>query len=82
MFEDRYVNGTILNNLKISPKESIGFKNYDEGFQVFQNGWAFNGEGNDSGKLVIEVEAKNIILLYKKSTSENAGKIIIFFICW
>jgi lysophospholipase L1-like esterase len=77
VFEDRYINGTILNNLEVSPKESIGFKNYDEGFQVFQNGWVFNGKGNDSGKLVIEVEAKNIILLYKKSTSEKAGKISV-----
>ena len=77
VFEDRYINGTILNNLKISPKENIGFKNYAEGFQVFQNGWIFNGEVNEEGKLVIEVEAKNIILLYKKSTSENAGKISV-----
>jgi len=77
VFEDRYINGTILNNLQISPKEIIGFKNYDEGFQVFQNGWIYNSEGNDDGKLVIEVEAQNIILLYKKSTSENAAKISV-----
>jgi len=77
VFEDRYINGTILNNLQISPKEIIGFKNYDEGFQVFQNGWTYNGGDNEDGKLVVEVEGKNIILLYKKSTSENAGKISI-----
>lgn len=77
VFEDRYINGTILNNLEVSPKEIIGFKNYDEGFQVFQNGWTFNGEANEDGKLVVEVDAKNIILLYKKSTSESAGKIRI-----
>lgn len=77
VFEDRYINGTILNNLKILPKEIIGFKNYDEGFQVFQNGWTFNGKANEGGKLELEVEAKNIILLYKKSIAENAGKISV-----
>jgi len=75
VFEDRYINGTILNNLTIKPNEIIGFENYDEGFQVFQNGWKFNGEANEDGKLVLDVEARNIILLYKKSISENAGKI-------
>jgi len=77
VFEDRYINGTILNNITIVPKEIIGFKNYDEGFQVFQNGWIFNSGANKCGKLVVEVEAKNIILLYKKSIEENAGKISV-----
>lgn len=75
VFEDRYINGTIINNLKIRPKEIMGFSNYDEGFQVFQNGWKYAGENNIDGKLVLELEAKNIILLYKKSISENSGKI-------
>lgn len=75
VFEDRYINGTILNNLKITPKEVIGFINYDEGFQVFKNGWIFNETENKDGKLTFELEAKNVVLLYKKSVSESAGKI-------
>ena len=74
VFEDRYINGTILNNLKITPKEITGFKNYDEGFQVFQNGWIFNETEIKDGKLVFELEAKNIVLLYKKIIAESAGK--------
>lgn len=75
VFEDRYINGTILNNQKIIPKEITGFKNYDEGFQVFQNGWIFNETEIKEGKLTFEVEAKNIVLLYKKIIAESAGKI-------
>lgn len=74
VFEDRYINGTILNNLTIIPKEITGFKNYDEGFQVFPNGWIFNETEIKDGKLVFELEAKNIILLYKKIIAESAGK--------
>jgi lysophospholipase L1-like esterase len=75
VFEERYINGDILNNEKITPKENKGFKNYDEGFQVFQNGWVFNQAENKEGKLTFELEAKNVVLLYKKSISESAGKI-------
>lgn len=75
VFEDRYINGTIMNNLKVQPKEAIGFYNYDEGFQVFQNAWKYNSEINEDGRLFVEFEAKNIVLLYKKSISENSGKI-------
>ncbi|WP_160691281.1 SGNH/GDSL hydrolase family protein [Clostridium sp. C2-6-12] len=77
VFGDRYINGIILNNLKITPKVIKGFKNYDEGFQVFQNGWIFNEGENKDGKLTFELDAKNIVLLYKKSVSESAGKIRI-----
>lgn len=77
VFGDRYINGTILNNLTIIPKGISGFKNYDQGFQVFQNGWTFNETENKDGKLTFELEAKNIILLYKKSIAESAGKIRI-----
>lgn len=77
VFEDRYTNGIIINNANIQPKEMLGFNNYDEGFQVFQNGWKYPGEDSKDGKLVFELEARNIILLYKKSISINAGKINI-----
>lgn len=75
VFEDRYINGTIINNLKIQPKEAIGFNNYDEGFQVFQNAWKYNSEANEDGRLIVELESRNIVLLYKKSISESSGKI-------
>lgn len=77
VFEDRYINGTIMNNSKITPKQIIGFVNYDEGFQVFQNGWKYTGEDDKGGRLVFELEARNIILLFKKSISANSGKISI-----
>ncbi len=81
VFGDRYINGTILNNSTITPKEIIGFENYEEGLQVFQNGWRFNEGISSKGKLSFEVEAKNIILLYKKCVSENAGKFAIKVNC-
>lgn len=75
VFGDRYINGTILSNLEVNTKDTIGFENCAEGFQVFKNGWKYNSKTNERGRLVIDVEAKNVILLYKKSVSENAGKI-------
>lgn len=74
VFGDKYINGKIFNNKIIKPTEIIGFKNYAEGFQVFQDGWKFEGKENEEGKLTLEVEGKNIILLYKKIIAENAGK--------
>jgi lysophospholipase L1-like esterase len=77
VFEDRYVNGKILNGSSIKPEEILGFNNYDEGFQVFKNGWKHDGEIGEDGRLSFELYAKNIILLYKKSISENSGKISV-----
>lgn len=74
VFGDKYVNGKTLNNKSVEPIEIIGFKNHPEGFQVFQDGWKFEDNGNEEGKLSLEVECKNIILLYKKIIAENAGK--------
>jgi lysophospholipase L1-like esterase len=77
VFEDRYINGKILNGSSIKPEEILGFNNYDEGFQVFKNGWKHDGKIADHGRLSFEISAKNIILLYKKSISENSGKISV-----
>ncbi len=74
VYGDRYINGTILNNKDIHPSKISGFKKYEEGFQVFKNGWKFIGEDNEAGKLTIEVQCKNIILLYKEIVSEDGGK--------
>lgn len=74
LFGDRYINGEILNNKNIKPLEILGFKEYPEGFQVFQDGWKFESGKDENGKLIFELECKNLILLYKKIISENAGK--------
>ena len=74
VYSDKYINGRILNNKDITPKEIIGFKEDKEGFQVFQDGWKFTGKCNDQGRLVLEVECKNLILLYKKIVSKSGGK--------
>lgn len=74
VFGDRYINGNILNNKSIKPLESEGFIEYQEGFQVFQDGWKFESDKDDNGKLIFEVECKNLILLYKEIISKDAGK--------
>lgn len=74
VYGDRYINGEILNNENVKLSQITGFKEYEEGFQVFRNGWKFIGGDNDEGKLTIEAQCKNIILLYKEIVSESAGK--------
>lgn len=74
VFGDKYIDGKILNNKTIKPLESIGFKEYPEGFQVFQDGWKFESNKDEYGKLIFEVECKNLILLYKEIISKNAGR--------
>lgn len=74
VFGDKYINGKMLNNKTVELTEITGFKNYAEGFQVFQDGWKFDGKENEEGKLTLNVDGKNIILLYKKIIAENAGK--------
>lgn len=77
VYGDRYIDGKILNNKDIVPKEIIGFKEYDEGFQVFQNAWRFEDLNDKEGKIVFELECKNLILLYKQIVSNEAGKFIV-----
>ena len=74
VFGDRYINGNILNNKSIKPLESFGFTEYEEGFQVFHDGWKYESDKSDNGKLIFEIKCKNLILLYKELVSENAGK--------
>ena len=77
VYGDRYINGKILSNKDIEPKEIMGFKNYEEGFQVFQNGWQYQSENGEKGKLIFEVQCKNLILLYKEIIFDEAGKFSI-----
>lgn len=74
VFGDRYINGEILNNKSIRPLKCIGFEEYPDGFQVFKDGWKFENNKDDNGKLIFEVECKNLILLYKEIISKDAGK--------
>lgn len=77
VFGDRYINGTIENYATANVEKSIGFEEYEDGFQVFKNVWKFVGSKNAVGTLVSEVEGKNVALLYKKSVAETAGKITV-----
>lgn len=77
VFGDRYIDGKIMNNKNMKPSEIEGFKDYPEGFQVFQDGWKFEGDSDKDGKLVLEAEGKNIILLYKKVVAEDGGKFTV-----
>lgn len=74
VYGDIYINGRILNNKDVKPSEIIGFKEFEEGFQVFHDGWKFTGKGDKKGKIAFETKCRNIILLYKKIISEDAGK--------
>lgn len=77
VFGDRYINGKILDYDTIKTEKNVGFEKDEKGFQVFQNNWKFVGTKDATAILVTEVEGKNISLLYKKSVSETAGKIIV-----
>lgn len=77
VFGDKYINGRIANNKDLAPSKIEGFKEFPEGFQIFQNGWKFEGNADEKGRLVLEVEGKNIILLYKEVIAENAGKLTV-----
>lgn len=74
VYGDDYIDGRIENNKTLKALENEGFQNFDEGFQKFQNAWKFEGKAREHGKLVFEVKAKNIILLYKKIIGDNGGK--------
>ena len=77
VFGDNYINGRIDSNKELKPILMDGFEEYPEGFQVFQNGWKFLGNDDKEGKLTLEVEGKNIILLYKKVIAEDGGKFTV-----
>lgn len=75
VYGDKFIDGKILNNTSIIPKEIKGFEKFNEGFQVFHNAWIYSG--NNDGKLTFEVECKNVILLYKKLIDKKAGKFTV-----
>ena len=72
LFGEKYMEGFIINNRNTKVLKNEGFAEDPAGFQVFNNGWkAVEGE------LKVEIEGKNIFLLYKKLISEEAGKIAV-----
>ncbi|HCW53038.1 MAG TPA: SGNH/GDSL hydrolase family protein [Clostridium sp.] len=77
VFGDKYINGKIISNKDLTPSKIEGFNECPEGFQVFQNGWKYESDYKKIGRLVLEVEAKNIILLYKKVISADGGKFTV-----
>lgn len=66
VFGDKYVNGKIFSSSNITVKERVGFLKDKEGFQVFNDGWKYDSNVSDVGKLTVELEGKSIYLLYKK----------------
>ena len=47
----------------------------NEGFQVFKDGWKFISETGGEANLSVNVEGKNIFLLYKKNYKGNCSKV-------
>lgn len=73
IFGDDFIEGTIKNSTNITIKESKGFLIDSYGFQNFRYGWRFNSLSNNA-LLVVQIECKNIFLLYKKIINKKAGK--------
>lgn len=74
-FGENYINGSIKNNKNLEVDINNGFIEDPEGFQVFRDGWKCNKVKRDNANLIIDLEGKNIFLLYKKSIQKTAGKI-------
>lgn len=75
VFGEKYKNGFIKNNKSLEVNKIEGFVKDNEGFQVFQDGWKCNLEKGKTASLEVDIEGKNIFLLYKKSVKELASKI-------
>lgn len=77
LFGDKYLEGFILNNKNVSLLYNGGFEEDVQGFQVFNNGWKFIKNNGNSAEMKVEIEGRNIFLLYKKSIDETCGKISV-----
>lgn len=75
IFDDKYINGVIKNNKNIELKEIRGFDIDNDGFQVFQDGWKFISTKGEEASLKVELEGKNIFLLFKKIVKPSAAKL-------
>ena len=77
LFGDKYTCGIIMNNNNLDVKKISGFSVDNEGFQVFKDGWKFISETGEEANLSVNVEGKNIFLLYKKTIKETAAKLAV-----
>lgn len=73
IFGDDFIEGSIKNSTNITIKESKGFLIDTYGFQNFRYGWKFNSLSKNAS-LLVQIECKNIFLLYKKIINKKAGK--------
>lgn len=73
IFGDNYIEGKILNQDNVEAILNDGFLIDLDGFQGFKNGWMLDSS-KDGARLKVEIEGKNIFLLYKKLVEETAGE--------
>ena len=73
IFGDNYIEGKILNQDNVEVILNDGFLIDLDGFQGFKNGWMLDSS-KDGARLKVEIEGKNIFLLYKKLVEETAGE--------
>ena len=66
-----------MNNNNLDVKKISGFSVDNEGFQVFKDGWKFISETGGEANLSVNVEGKNIFLLYKAVKVDDKEEIII-----
>ena len=76
IFGDNYITGKILNQDNVEVILNDGFLIDLEGFQGFNNGWMLDSS-KDGARLKVEIEGKNIFLLYKKLVEKTAGELKI-----
>lgn len=77
VYGDRYMNGRILSGYEIKPVEKTGFEESPWGFQIFHNCWKYKSE-EAAGEITFNVKCRNLVLLYKKIISEDAGIMKIY----
>ncbi|MDI9218334.1 SGNH/GDSL hydrolase family protein [Clostridium tertium] len=75
VFGEKYKNGFIENNKCLEVNKIKGFIEDSEGFQVFQHGWKCSLKKGNTAFLEVDIECKDLFLLYKKSVKDSAGKI-------
>lgn len=77
LFGDKYINGVIMNSNNLNAIEVNGFSLDNEGFQVFKDGWKFISENGGEATLSVNLEGKNIFLLYKKTIKNISAKLSV-----
>jgi lysophospholipase L1-like esterase len=77
VFGDPFAEGSILDSTNLAPSSSEGFAPCAEGFQTFRTGWLLDGIRESRGRLVFELEARAVILLYKRTIRPDSGTMTI-----